>query len=218
MTRRSLLLRSCTVAVAVAACVLAAAGCGDDSGRDDATSSDAASSSTTTTPDTRAVQPVAERLSAIQDAVNAWRDSSSVAVAKAAAETARNLVVGPDGPDYGDSDGDDTVSGATKTGLLPGMGGEPGIADALAGSCADRDVLGGSWDDPKQRWQDVAERIDDYSASNNRFPELPSHPQRIVGWATLTLRSNDLDTMHEYAGHAQLHVDTARDALTCTVE
>lgn len=38
---------------------------------------------------------------------------------------------------------------------------------------------------------------------------------RIVGWATFTLASDDLDDAHEYAGHAQLPVDVSQRALGC---
>lgn len=54
---------------------------------------------------------------------------------------------------------------------------------------------------------------DVWTPSNNTMPTLPSHPQRIVGWATFTLASDSLDDAHEYAGHAQLHVDVSRAAL-----
>ena len=57
--------------------------------------------------------------------------------------------------------------------------------------------------------------IDDWRPDDNTMPSLPSHPMRVVGWASFTLATDDLDDAHEYAGHAQLHVDVARDSLTC---
>ena len=66
---------------------------------------------------------------------------------------------------------------------------------------------GGTLVDPRVRDRHVA-------ASNNTFPALPSHPQRLVGWATLTLATEDLATAREYGGHAHLHIDTAIRALT----
>lgn len=154
------------------------------------------------------------RLTAIDDAVNRWRAASDLASARRAAEEARNLVVGPAGPGYGDVDGDGTIEGATDIGLLPGLGGEQGLATAGAGSCVVRDVLGGSWDDPAQRWSIMETAIEDWSTRNNTFPSLPSHPQRIVGWATLALAAPDLATLLEYGGHAHLHIDVAMQAAT----
>jgi hypothetical protein len=57
--------------------------------------------------------------------------------------------------------------------------------------------------------------IDDWRPDNNTMPSLASQPMRIVGWATFTLASDSLDEAHEYAGRAQLHVDTSLDALDC---
>ena len=166
-------------------------------------------------PDAEVVASVDARLDDIQAGIDDWRDAPDVASAHAAAELVRNLVVGPGGPGYGDTDGDGTVAGEVDDGLLPGLDGEPSLADELDGTCADRDVLGGSWRDPEARWQSLARRIDSWTPDDNRFPELPSHPQRIVGWASLTLDSDDLVSIHEYAGHAQLHVDVTRRAAAC---
>jgi len=160
---------------------------------------------------------VRESLTTIDDAVGLWSTSQSIEQAHAQAEAAANLVVGPNGPGYGDRDGDGTIEGETEFGLLPGVDGTPnGLAVALAdNSCVEADVLGGSWDDPAARWDEMEAVIAAWSPSDNTMPQLASHPMRLVGWATLTLASDDLDLAHEYAGHAQLHVDTALDALDC---
>ena len=44
---------------------------------------------------------------------------------------------------------------------------------------------------------------------------LPSHSVRVVGWTTSTLATDSLDAAHEYAGHAQLHVNISRAVLDC---
>ncbi len=157
------------------------------------------------------------RLDELGAAVADWRDASTIEAAKVAAETAANLVVGPNGPNFGDRDGDGTISGETGDGLLPGLGGEgPGLALASAGNeCVERDVLGGPWDDPAERWDIMLTAIDEWRPDDNTMPSLPSHPMRVVGWATLTLETDDLDEAHEYAGHAQLHVDVSQRALGC---
>ncbi|MBA2689045.1 MAG: hypothetical protein H0U64_13250 [Gemmatimonadaceae bacterium] len=61
----------------------------------------------------------AARLSAIDAAVKQWENASTIAAAHRAAETARNLVVGPNGPYYGDGDKDGKIAGANIEGLLP---------------------------------------------------------------------------------------------------
>ncbi|GAA3643724.1 hypothetical protein GCM10022200_29600 [Microbacterium awajiense] len=155
---------------------------------------------------------VAQRLDAIDAAVSAWQAAGDLESAQRSAEDARNLIEGPGGPDYGDGDGDGTVAGATEAGLLPGLGGEPGLAQPPLNDCVERDVLGGSWDDPQRRWDVFADTLAAWSPGNNTMPTLPSHPQRVVGWATLTLESGSLDEAHEYAGHARLHVDISRAA------
>jgi len=154
-----------------------------------------------------------ERLDAIDAAVGRWRSADSLVVAQRAAEEARNLVVGPAGPFYGDADGDGTIGGASPVGVLPGTGGESGLATDDPGACVVRDVLGGDWSDPAGRWAILEAAIDAWSPSNNPFPTLPSHPQRIVGWATLTLRATDLADALEFGGHAKLHVDVSLRAI-----
>ena len=214
------------------------------------------------------------RFGEIQEAVDDWASAETLADAKAAAERARNLVTGPDTLGAGDLDGDDKAVGLSPDGLLPGANGTPGLVSDLSGCDAvERDVLGGDWAEPSDRWDvldaaimewrpsnntfpslpshpqrivgwasltlasnsldDAVERdvlggdwaepsdrwdvldaaIMEWRPSNNTFPSLPSHPQRIVGWASLTLASNSLDDAHEYSGHAQLHVDVSRAAL-----
>ncbi|MGE3856396.1 MAG: hypothetical protein AB7G21_05525 [Dehalococcoidia bacterium] len=169
---------------------------------------------TPTAGDTPHRAALAERLAAIDRAVSAWQAASDLPAARRAAEEARNLVVGADGPSYGDSDGDGTVRGAGAAGLLPGLTGVAGLAAEEDGACVVRDVLGGSWADPAARWAELDARIAAWAPANNTFPALPSHPQRIVGWATLALRARSLDEAVEYAGHARLHVDVSVRALT----
>ncbi len=164
-----------------------------------------------------ATSAFSERLDDIGDAVETWRNAASLAVAHAAAERALNLVVGPNGPGYGDSDANASVSGETLVGLLPGIDGAPaGLSIPLSGNdCVVRDVLGGSWVDPGMRWDEMLSAIDDWRRDNNTMPTLASHPMRVVGWATFTLNSDLLDEAHEYAGHAALHVNISRRAVDC---
>lgn len=153
------------------------------------------------------------RLAAIHGAVRRWRQASDLRVAHAAAEEARNLIVGAAGPYYGDSDRDGSVAGASSSGLLPGRLGEAGLAQPGDGACVVRDILGGSWEQPARRWSILETAIEAWSPSRNTFPSLPSHPQRIIGWATLTLSSRQLATAREYGEHARLHIDISRAAL-----
>jgi hypothetical protein len=187
---------------AIVLCLALLAACGDDG--DDAAPDDATSA-------------VSTRIEDIDDAVARWREASDVATARAAAEEAANLVVGPNGPGYGDRDGNGTVEGESDAGLLPGLDGTPdGIAVALAGNeCVDCDVLNGTVDDPAGAWAAMDEAIAAWTPSSNTMPSLASHPMRIVGWSTFTIAGDDLDEAHEYAGHAQLHVDVSREALDC---
>jgi hypothetical protein len=158
---------------------------------------------------------IVERLDTIDNVVADWRNATDLAAARAGAEATRNLVVGPAGPGYGDADGDGTISGASTIGLLPGLGGEPGlVSDGTATSCIEADVLGGSWADAATRWATLRAAIDGWSPSNNTFPSLPSHPQRIVGWATLTIATDELSGAIEYGGHAAIHSTITRAAVT----
>jgi hypothetical protein len=160
---------------------------------------------------------VAGRLGAIDEAIATWRSATTIEEAGAAAETAANLVVGPNGPGYGDRDGDGVVGGDTDIGLLPDLDGTTdGLATAIAtNDCVAADVLGGSWTDPGARWREMLEAIDEWRPDNNTIPSLASHPMRIVGWSTFTLESDSLSLAHEYAGHAKLHIDISRRALDC---
>ena len=185
-------------------------GCGSSGGDDN---------TVVTTPESAVV---AERLTALDDAVERWRTAESIADATVAAETAANLIVGPNGPGYGDRNGDGTIDGTTDAGLLPGLGGDPdGLANSLAdNSCIERDVLGGPWDDPSARWTEMTSAIEAWRPDGNTMPTLASHPMRVVGWATFTLdtdpTSDDaLEAAHEYSGHAALHVAISVDALSC---
>lgn len=201
--------------LAAAAVVLAA--CGGSSTEESVDTSVGDPVATTTTAVDADVAAFAERMSTIDDAVAVWRTAPTLAAAQEAAETAANLIVGPNGPGYGDLDGDGVVSGATDAGVLPGLEGTPlGLASPLAGNaCIDADVLGGSWDDPQARWGEMLDAIDAWRPGNNTMPTLASHPMRVVGWATFTLDTDSLDEAHEYAGHAKLHVDISVRALDC---
>ncbi|MGD9997640.1 MAG: hypothetical protein AB7L17_05865 [Ilumatobacteraceae bacterium] len=152
------------------------------------------------------------RLGEVDAAVTAWQESTDLAGARAAAERARNLIVGPAGPYYGDADGDGSIGGQSDIGLLPGLDGEAGIATDGFDACVTRDVLGGSWTDPAERWAILDAKIQQWSPGNNTFPSLPSHPQRIIGWATLALGATTLDEALEYGGHAHLHIGIASGA------
>ncbi len=160
---------------------------------------------------------LANRLSVIEVAVAAWADATSIEAAHIAAESAANLVVGPNGPHYGDRNRDGVISGETDKGLLPGMDGTPeGLALAASSNpCVAQDVLGGSWGDPRAAWDEMLFAIDAWEPGNNTMPSLQSHPMRVVGWATFTLGSDSLEMAHEYAGHARLHVDISERALDC---
>ena len=163
------------------------------------------------------VASFAERMAAVDEAVAVWRDASTIEAAHEAAEAAANLIVGPNGPDYGDRTSDGVVSGQSAVGLLPGLDGVPaGIAIPLsANRCVARDVLGGTWADPGAEWEAMLTAIDEWRPTNNTMPTLASHPMRVVGWATFTLEADSLGEAHEYAGHAKLHVDISIRALSC---
>lgn len=206
-----------TLLIVLAFAMMASACGGDDDG---------SPASTTVLSGDAVVPPVdpfaaaGQRLDEIAAAVADWSDATTIEDAHTAAEAARNLVVGPAGPGYGDTDGDGTVAGETDTGLLPSSDGvDPGLAliavEAGAPECVLDDVLGGPWEDPGARWDTMADAIAAWTPSGNTMPSLPSHPQRIVGWATFTLESGDLAEAHEFAGHADLHVGVSRNAFDC---
>ena len=182
-------------------------------------SSGDAETAVTTTPETAVV---GERIARMERAVDRWRSATTIEEAHVAAETALNLVVGPNGPGYGDRNGDGTVDGSADAGLLPGLDGTPdGLASSIADNrCVERDVLGGPWDDPGGRWGEMTAAIEAWRPDGNTMPTLASHPMRVVGWATFTLDTDPtsgdaIDLAHEFAGHAALHVAISADALSC---
>jgi hypothetical protein len=154
------------------------------------------------------------RINAIQGAITDWSHATTLAQAQTAAETARNLVVGSHGPDYGDANHDRTTEGAATEGLLPGLRGEAGLAEpGHVSACVTADVLGGSWTDPNARWAQAEAAVAAWTPTNNTFPALMSQPQRIYGWASLTLKSTTLATAIGYATDAQMHIDSTRAAI-----
>jgi hypothetical protein len=160
-----------------------------------------------------AAETLGSRLALLDQAVIRWRQAPTLRVAHEAAEEARNLVVGANGPFYGDADRDGKIGGANSMGVLPGLRGEAGLANPNENGCVVADVLGGRWSDPAMRWSQLQSAIARWRPTTNTFPSLPSHPQRVVGWASLTLNSNRLADAHEYARHARLHVDISLRAL-----
>ena len=153
-----------------------------------------------------------QRVDDVQGALARWREATTIGAAHHAAETVSNLITGPGVDLYGDTDADGTVQGAVDAGLLPGQAREASLGLPLSG-CAGADLLGGSWADPAARWLELTTRLDAWTPENNPFPELASHAQRTVGWAQLTLRSDDLADAQEFSGHAQLHVSAVLAAL-----
>lgn len=200
-----------SVRVATFATVAAVALVSCSSGSDEGS---AANTTTTAEAAPTSLEVPSARIGEIQAAVSRWAEAETVGEAASAAEEARNLGTGPGILAAGDLDGDGTASGLETPGLLPPADGMPGVVSELEG-CAlvDRDVLGGDWSDPAGRWDTLQQATETWSPTNNPFPSLPSHPLRIVGWATLTLASDSLDDAHEFAGHAQIHVDVTRDAI-----
>jgi hypothetical protein len=196
--------------------VALASGCGGDG---DASTGETAENGATPDDSSTDVDEAAmrSRLDEIAAQVAVWRTSDDLAEVRSASEAAANLIVGPQGPGYGDRDGDGSVSGENDQGLLPGLDGTPpGIASALADrTCVVRDVLAGTVDDPQTAWAEMDSAIDAWAPNSNTMPSLASHPMRIVGWSTFTLESDSIDEGHEYAGHAQLHVDVSLRALDC---
>lgn len=169
-------------------------------------------------PDAGPEERLAERLAVLASHVDEWSNAPTLTEAQRAAEAAANHIVGPRGPDFGDRDGDWEVRGPTDAGILPGSSGVPaGFALEAAGEgapdCVVRDILGGAWDDPAARWAELENAIANWQPTRNTFPSLPSHAQRVVGWATLTLATDSLETARTYAGHARLHVAISLAAL-----
>ena len=153
------------------------------------------------------------RLAAIDNAVGRWRRASNLREAQAAAEEARNLVVGPHGPFYGDGDRNGNIEGSTNIGLLPGQTGQAGLAKVTDSECVVRDVLGGSWEKPSHRWSQLEAAIKAWTPARNTMPTLQSHPQRIAGWATLALGSHQLEVARKFGEHAQIHSDVSQAAM-----
>ena len=173
-----------------------------------------AAPSVSSVPQRSSRQSLATRLAAVDEAVNRWAAASTLAAAHEAAEEARNLIVGSSGPFYGDANRDGRIAGASEVGVLPGLNGQQGLAGPRDNACVVADVLGGSWSDPARRWSQLQGAIARWTPVRNTFPLLPSHAQRVVGWASLTLRARSLADAHEYAAHARLHVDISARALT----
>lgn len=160
------------------------------------------------------VDRLEERLVVVAAHVEEWRTAGTLAEAQSAAEAAANHVVGPTGPGFGDRDGDGEIRGPSDAGVLPGSEGWPlGFAvEAVrddAPDCVARDVLGGPWEDAPGRWNELAVAIDTWTEDRNTFPSLPSHAQRVVGWATLALEADSLQDARDHAGHATLHAGIA---------
>lgn len=161
-------------------------------------------------------QSLATRLATVDRAVEGWAAASTLADAHQAAEVVRNLIVGPSGPLYGDANKDGRIAGASEVGVLPGLNGQKGLAGPGDNACVIADVLGGSWDHPTRRWAQLKAAIARWAPARNTFPSLPSHTQRVVGWASLTLKSQSLADAHDYARHARLHVDiSSRAIMSC---
>ena len=153
------------------------------------------------------------RFVVLDRAVLRWQTAPTLEVAHEAAEEARNLIVGAPGPYYGDANKDGEIAGASGAGVLPGLKGEASLAVPSSNACVVADVLGGNWREPAIRWSQLQSAIERWTPARNTFPSLPSHAQRVVGWATLTLKTDRLVQAREYASHARLHVDVSLRAL-----
>lgn len=153
------------------------------------------------------------RLVAVDRAVLRWQSASTLRIAHEAAEEARNLIVGPSGPLYGDANKDGLIAGKSVVGVLPGLKGEASLASPNDNACVVADILDGSWREPAKRWFQFQSALSSWTIRRNTFPSLPSHTQRVVGWASLTLKSTSLVEAREYAKHARLHVDIGVRAI-----
>lgn len=153
-----------------------------------------------------------QRLDELQSQVNVWADGDDFATVRASSGRVLALVTGIGSPRVGGAGAGGTETGALSQGLLPGEDGTASIAEALE-NCAGPDLFGGSWENPAERWATFDEVFARWSPTDNTFPTLPSHAQRIVGWAMLAAESDDLDDALTYASHAQIHVDAVRDAV-----
>lgn len=158
-----------------------------------------------------------EGLQSLAEYVDEWESAPSLEAARAAAEGAANIVVGPDGAGYGDRDGDGNIRGSTDVGLLPGGNAEArGLAldavEAGARECVRREVLGGSWDDPAARWMDLERATRAWQPGDN-MSQLDSSVQRVAGWALVTLEADTVEQAEQYAGSASSSVADAQRAL-----
>jgi len=160
------------------------------------------------------IETLGTRLRSVDRAVLRWQTASNLRIAHEAAEEARNLIVGASGPLYGDADRDGQIAGKRVVGVLPGLKGEPGLASTNDNACVIADILGGSWREPVTRWSQFQSALSRWTNTRNTFPSLPSHAQRVVGWASLTLKSESLVEAQEYAKHARLHIDISVRAVT----
>ncbi len=158
-------------------------------------------------------ETLSTRLVALDRAVSRWQAASTLRVAHEAAEEARNLIVGESGPFYGDANEDGQIAGASVVGILPALKGGASLASPNDNACVVADVLGGNWREPAKRWSQFHSALSRWTISRNTFPSLPSHAQRVVGWASLTLKSDSPVEAREYAKHARLHVDIAVRAV-----
>lgn len=167
------------------------------------------------------IERLSERVEVVAGHVADWSEAADLAAARSAAEAAANIIAGPEGPGSGDRDGDGETRGPSDAGILPGADGTPeGFAlEAVAAGapeCVTADVLGGSWDDPSAKWGELDDVLSRWTESNNTMPELASHAQRVIGWARLTMDTDDVAEARTFAGHAGIHVRVMRDALaTC---
>lgn len=122
-----------------------------------------------------------DRTDDIEAAIESWRGASTIADAHAAAEQARNLVVGPNGPEYADADGNGRIDGGSQIGMLAGLAGEVGLAQTPpVNACVTADVLADAWDDPQARWGQALNAVHDWSAINQHVPVAGKPPAKGV--------------------------------------
>jgi len=159
-----------------------------------------------------------ERLLRIEIPVSSWARAEDVAEAHAAAEAAANLVVGTEGPGYGDLDGDGVIEDedVDEFGVVPGLDGTPpGLAELVDNECVEADVLGGSWDDPAARWAELDAAVEAWSPENNTIAALASNPMQIVAWARLATSTDALDEARDFGNLAASNLETSLEAVEC---
>lgn len=128
-------------------------------------------------------QPLTETLStrlvALDRAVLRWQAASTLRVAHAAAEEARNLIVGTSGPYHGDANRDGQIAGASVVGILPGLKGEAGLASPNDNACVVSHVLGAAGASRRHAGSN-------YKARSRAGPLLETHfrlcPATLSGW------------------------------------